>query len=325
MNRVRCSAIVSLSAALVGLPPCDAFAQAYPTKVIRMIVPYPAGGTTDIIARPIAQRLSQTLGQQVIVDNRAGAGGTLGADVAAKAPADGYTVFVGAVHHTIATSLYKKLPYRFERDFTPLTVTAFVPNVVIVHPSVPATSVKELIELAKAKKGQLNFGSAGSGTTHHLSGELFKSMAGVDILHVPYKGGAPMMNDLLGGQVSLAFETQPSALPHIKAGKVRALAVTTAKRSSALPDVPTVAEAGLPGYEATTWYGLLVRSGTPKEIVARLYGETIKALETPELKERLTQLGAQPGGITQEEFAALIKADTEKWAKVVKESGATVE
>jgi tripartite-type tricarboxylate transporter receptor subunit TctC len=316
---------LAVVAATVTLAPVQAAAQAYPQKVITMIVPYPAGGTTDIIARPIAQRLSHTLGQQVIVDNRAGAGGTLGAAIVAKASADGYTILVGAVHHAIATSLYKKLPYSFEKDFTPLTVTAFVPNVLVVNPKVPANSVKELIDLAKAKKGQLTFGSAGSGTTHHLAGELFKSMAGVDILHIPYKGGAPMMNDLLGGQVSMAFETQPSALPHIKAGKVRALAVTTAKRSEALPEVPTLAEAGLAGYEATTWYGLLVRSGTPKDVVDRLYTEIVKALQTPELTERLTQLGAQPGGITQEQFAALIKTETAKWARVVKESGATAE
>ncbi|MGH8770114.1 MAG: tripartite tricarboxylate transporter substrate binding protein [Burkholderiales bacterium] len=297
----------------------------WPSTTITMVVPFPAGGTTDLITRPIAQKLSEVLKQPVIVDNRGGAGGTIGAAAVAKAAPDGNMLLVGAVHHTIATSLYKKLPYDFEKDLTPVTVLAFVPNILVVHPAFEAKSVKDVISMAKAKAGGLTYGSAGNGTSHHMAGELFKSMAGVDIQHVPYKGGAPMMTDLIGGSINMAFETSASATPQIKSGKVRPLAITTAKRSPSFPDLPTVAEAGVPGYEVLTWYAVLAPKGTPKEIVARLHSEILKILQTSDIKQRLADIGAEPGGITPEQFAQLIRAETVKWAKVVKDSGATVD
>lgn len=302
-----------------------ALADTWPSKPITIVVPFPAGGTTDLITRPVAQKLSEALKQPVIVDNRGGAGGTLGAGNVARAAPDGYTLLVGAVHHTIATTLYKKLPYDFEKDLVPITVMAWVPNILIVHPSVPAKNVQELIALAKAKPGSVTYGSAGSGTSHHMAAELFKSMAKVDLQHIPYKGGGPMMNDLIGGQVNLAFETAASATPQIKAGKVKPLAITTAKRSPALPEVPTIAESGLAGYEVLTWYGLLAPAGTPKEIISRLHTEVSKILQTPDIKERLAGISSDPGGNTPEEFAKVIRQETVKWAKVVKDSGATVD
>jgi tripartite-type tricarboxylate transporter receptor subunit TctC len=302
-----------------------AAAQQYPSKTITMIVPFPAGGTTDILARPIAQKLSEKLGQQVIVDNRPGAGGTLGAGIVAKAASDGHTLLVAAVHHTIATSLYKKLPYNFEKDLAPVTVIAFVPNVMLVNPSLPVKNVKDVIAMAKAQPGKLAYGSAGAGTTHHIAGEMFKTMAGIDIVHVPYKGGAPMMTDLIGGQVQMAFETSASAMSQIRGGKVKPLAVTTAKRSPALPDIPTIAESGIAGYELTTWYGVVAPAGTPKEIISKLQTEIANMLKTPDMKKRWEEQAAEPGGITPEEFAKIIHADTVKYAKVVKESGATVD
>jgi tripartite-type tricarboxylate transporter receptor subunit TctC len=302
-----------------------ASAQTWPTKTITIVVPFPAGGTTDLITRPIAQKLSEALKQPVVVENRGGAGGTLGAASVARAAPDGYTLLVGAVHHTIATSLYKKLTYSFEKDFVPITVLAFVPNIVVLHPSVPAKNIQELIALAKSKPGAITYGSAGSGTSHHMAAELFKSMAGVDIQHVPYKGGGPMMNDLIGGQINLAFETAASATPQIKSGKVKPIAITTAKRSPTMPDVPTVAESGLPGYEIVTWYGLLAPAGTPREIVTRLHDEVAKILQTPDMKERLAGISSEPGGNSSADFAEIIKRDTVKMAKVVKDSGATID
>jgi tripartite-type tricarboxylate transporter receptor subunit TctC len=301
-----------------------AAAQQYPTKVITLVVPFPAGGTTDILARPLAQKLSEALGQQVIVDNRPGAGGTVGATVVAKAAPDGHTLLMGAVHHTIATSLYKKLPYDFQKDFAPVTVAAFVPNILVVHPSVPAKNVKELLDLAKKQPGKLAYGSAGPGTTHHIAGEMFKVLGKVDIVHIPYKGGAPMMTDLVGGQVQMAFDTSASALAQVKSGKIRPLAVTTAKPTPILPDLPTIAET-LPGYELTTWYGILAPAATPKEVVSKLHREIVKALNSPDMKKRYEEQAALPGGISPEDFSKLIAADTAKYAKVVKESGATVD
>lgn len=301
-----------------------AAAQQYPTKVITLVVPFPAGGTTDILARPLAQKLSEALGQQVIVDNRPGAGGTVGATVVAKSAPDGHTLLMGAVHHTIATSLYKKLPYDFQKDLAPVTVAAFVPNILVVHPSVPAKNVKELLDLAKKQPGKLAYGSAGPGTTHHIAGEMFKVLGKVDIVHIPYKGGAPMMTDLVGGQVQMAFDTSASALAQVKSGKIRPLAVTTAKPTPILPDLPTIAET-LPGYELTTWYGVLAPAATPKEVVSKLHREIVKALNSPDMKKRYEEQAALPGGISPEDFSKLIAADTAKYAKVVKESGATVE
>ena len=304
------------------------YAQAgsYPTKPIRLVVPFPPGGATDILARAIGQRFSEVLGQPVIVDNRPGAGGNIGSELVAKAAPDGYTLLMGTVGtHAINPSLYAKMPYDHVKDFAPVILVAGVPNVLVVHPSVPARTVGEFIAYAKANPGKLNFASSGSGTSIHLAGELFKVMAGVQMTHIPYKGSAPAIQDLLGGQVQLMFDNLPSALPQIKAGKLRALAVTSANRTPALPDVPTVAEAGLAGFEASSWFGVLAPAGTPPATIARLNAEGVKWLATPEAKERMHNLGANAAGGTPEDFAAHIRAETVKWARVVKDSGAKAE
>jgi tripartite-type tricarboxylate transporter receptor subunit TctC len=324
MNKITSRAIRALLFFALAVS-TSVFAQAWPSKTITLVVPFPAGGTTDLISRPLAQKLSEVLKQPVVVENRGGAGGTLGAGVAARTAPDGYTFLIGAVHHTIATTLYKNLPYNFEKDFAPVTVVAYVPNIVVAHSSVAAKNMQELTALAKAKPGSITYGSAGNGTSHHMAAELFKSMAKVDMQHVPYKGGGPMMNDLIGGQINIAFETAASATPQIKGGKVKALAITTAKRSPSLPDLPTVAESGLPGYDVVTWYGMLAPAGTPKDIVARMNDEVRKILHTAEFKQRLADISSEPGDTTPEQFAELIKSDTLKWAKVVKESGATID
>jgi tripartite-type tricarboxylate transporter receptor subunit TctC len=304
----------------------DAFAQGYPAKPIRIVVPFTPGGTTDVLARAIGQKLTASWTQPVVVDNRPGAAGNIGSEVVAKAAPDGYTLLMGTVStHGINPGLYSKLPYDPVKDFAPVTLVAKVPNILVLHPSVPASSVTELIAHAKAKPGQLNFASSGNGTSIHLSGELFKTMAGVQMTHVPYKGSAPALTDLLGGQVSLMFDNMPTALPHVKAGRLKALAVTSAKRSPAIPQLPTMAEAGLPGFEATSWFGVLAPAATPKEIVGKLNGEIVRILKTPEVRAQLSGQGAEPVGDTPEEFAAHIKAEMAKWAKVVKESGARID
>jgi len=300
-------------------------AQAYPSKPIRWIVPFPPGGSTDLLARVVGQKLTESWGQQVIVENRGGAGGTLGAAEAARAPADGYTLLMGAIHHTIATSVYPKLPYDFQRDFAPITVVAIVPNVLVVNPAVPATSTKELIAYAKANPGKLTYGSAGMGTAHHLIGEVFNLRAGTEIVHVPYKGSAPAVADLIGGQVSIMYDTVASCLPHVKSGKLRPLAVATAKRSSALPDVPTIAESALPGFEVTTWFGALAPAKTSPEIVAKLNAEMVKILNMPDVRKRLLEAGAEPVGNAPEQMAAQIKRETEEFGKIVKQAKITVE
>jgi tripartite-type tricarboxylate transporter receptor subunit TctC len=321
--------MAGLAAAAVGLilmaATLDAQAQAYPSKPIRWIVPFPPGGSTDILARVVGQKLTESWGQQVIVENRGGAGGTLGAAEAARSPADGYTLLMGAIHHTIATSVYPKLPYDFQKDFAPITVVAIVPNVLVVNPSVPAKSTKELIAYAKANPGKLTYGSAGMGTAHHLIGELFNLRAGTEIVHVPYKGSAPAVADLIGGQVSMMYDTVASCLPHVKSGKLRPLAVATAKRSSALPDVPTIAESALPGFEVTTWFGALAPAKTPPEIVAKLNAEMVKILAMPDVRKRLLEAGAEPVGNTPGEMAAQIKRETEEFAKIVKQAKITAE
>ena len=321
-NLLRAAACAAVAAfALHG------HAQApYPAKPIRIVVPFPAGGTTDILARAVAQKLTDTTGQPVVVDNRPGAGANIGAELVAKSAPDGYTLLMGTVGtHAINASLYARMPYDHVKDFAPIILVAGVPNVLAINPSVPANSVQELIAYGKANPGKLNFASSGSGTSIHLAGELFKTMTGVQMTHVPYKGSAPAIADLLGGQVQLMFDNLPSALPHIKAGKLKALAVTSAQRSPALPDVPTVAESGLPGFEASSWFGLLAPAGTPKEIVARLNGEVAKWLATPEAKEKLASQGAIAAGQSSEDFVHHIAAETAKWQKVVKESGAKVD
>jgi len=298
----------------------------YPVKPIRMVVPFPPGGATDIMARGVAQRLTEVWGQPVVVDNRPGAGGNIGSELVAKAAPDGYTLEMGTVGtHAINPSLYSKMPYDHVKDFVPVILVAGVPNVLVVNPSVPANSMQELIAYAKANPDKLNFASSGSGTSIHLSGELFKVMAGVQMRHVPYKGSAPALQDLLGGQVQLMFDNLPPSLPQIKAGKLRALAVTTAVRAPALPDVPTIAESGLPGFEASSWFGVLAPAGTPPAIVTKLNAEIAKWLATPEAKEKMLAVGASIAGGTPEDFARHIATETAKWAKVVQESGAKVD
>jgi tripartite-type tricarboxylate transporter receptor subunit TctC len=301
-------------------------APAYPTKPIRLVVPFPAGGATDILAREVAKHLTDAWGQSVVVDNRPGAGGNIGSELVAKAAPDGYTLEMGTVGtHAINASLYSKMPYDHVKDFVPVILVAGVPNVLEVNPALPVNSVQELIAYAKANPGKLNFASSGSGTSIHLSGELFKVMAGVQMTHVPYKGSAPALQDLIGGQVQLMFDNLPPSLPQIKAGKLRALAVTSAGRAPALPDTPTVAEAGLPGFEASSWFGVLAPAGTPPEIVNKLNAEIAKWLASPGAKEKLANVGANIAGGTPEDFARHIQAETAKWAKVVKESGAKVD
>ncbi len=304
-----------------------AHAQApYPSKPIRLVVPFPAGGTTDIIARAVSQRLTETLGQAVVVDNRPGAGGNIGAELVAKSPPDGYTLLMGTVGtHAINPGLYAKMPYDHVRDFAPVILVAGVPNVLVVPAALPVNSVQELIAYAKANPGKLNFASSGSGTSIHLSGELFKTMSGVDIAHVPYKGSAPALQDLVGGQVQLMFDNLPSSLALIKGGKLKALAVTSAQRSAALPDVPTMIESGLPGFEASSWFGILAPAGTPKDAIAKLSGEVAKWLATPDAKEKMAAQGAIPAGLMPDEFTRHIAAETVKWQKVVKDSGAKVD
>lgn len=293
---------------------------------MRMIVPYPPGGSADILARAIGQRAGEGLGQPFVIDNRPGAGTAIGAEALAKSAADGYTVMMGTVSsHAINPTLSRKLPFDPVKDFTPIALVASIPFAMIVHPSVPARSVKEFIAFAKAKPGQLNYSSAGYGTSNHLAGELLKSMAAIDIVHVPYKGSAPALNDLIAGQVSLMFDLVLTAAPHIKSGAVRALAVTGVQRSGVLPDLPTVAQSGLPGYEVSAWFGIFAPADLPQPIVRRLNGEFVKAMQHPDLKHRLASQGADPLTSTPEEFAAFQRTEIDKWAKVVKASGIKVE
>jgi tripartite-type tricarboxylate transporter receptor subunit TctC len=320
-------AALSLAAALATLTPqAGAAADAYPAKPIRFVVAFPPGGGTDIIARSIAQKLSDRLAQQVVVDNRPGAGGNIGTDIVAKAAPDGYTMLMGSAGPlAINASLFASMPFDPVRDLAPVTLAASTPNVLVVHPSLEAATVKELIALARAHPGGINFASSGHGTPAHLAGELFNSMAGVKLVHVPYKGAAPALADLLGGQVQLMFSTMPPALPHVKDGKLRALAVTSAKRSPAAPDLPTVDEIALPGFEANTWHGVVVPARTPAAIVARLNREIVAILHLPDVVERFSSQGAEALGTTPEEFAAYIRSETLKWAKVVRDSGAKAE
>ncbi len=303
-----------------------ASAQTFPTKPIRIVVPFPAGGTTDVLARAVAQKLTESLGQAAVVDNRPGAGGNIGAELVAKSPPDGYTLLMGTVGtHAINPSLYPKMPYDHVKDFAPVILVAGVPNVLVINPSLPVNSVQELIAYAKANPGKLNFASSGNGTSIHLSGELFKTMAGIQMTHVPYKGSAPALQDLVGGQVQLMFDNLPSSLALIKAGKLKALAVTSLTRAAALPDVPTVAESGLPGFEASSWFGLLAPAGTPPPIVVTLNADVAKWLATPEAREKLLAQGANAAGGSPADFARHIAAETAKWQKVVRESGAKVD
>jgi tripartite-type tricarboxylate transporter receptor subunit TctC len=297
-----------------------AVAQSYPAHPINIVVPFPAGGTTDVLARAVGLELSKAVGQPVVVDNKPGAGATLGADFVTKAKPDGHTLLMGAVHHTIATSAYKKLPYDFQKDLAPITTVALVPNVLVVNLKLPAKNVKELLALAKAEPEKLTYGSNGSGTAQHLIGAQFESLGGVQLLHVPYKGSGPLATDLLGGQVNMSFDTITPVLQHIKGGKLRALAVTTARRSPALPDVPTLDESGLKGFNLGTWFGLLAPAATPKDIVMRLNTEIVKIVNSPDFRKKMEDIGAEPIGDTPAQMAKQIKDDTERFAKLVKDA-----
>lgn len=301
-----------------------ALAQEFPSKSIRFIVPFPPGGATDAFARIIGQKLNEGWGQQVVIDNRGGAGGNIAADLAAKSPADGYTIIIVGPSHAVNTSLYSKLSYHPVRDFSSITQVASVQTFLVVHPSVPVTSVKELIALARARPGELQYSSGGNGSSPHLAMELFKNLAKINLVHIPYKGTESVIG-LLRGEVSLLFENLISVGAHIKSGKVRVLAVGSSKRFAALPDVPTMAESGVPGYEMVLWFGVLAPAGTPNPIITKLNTEIVRALNAPDVRQRLLSQGAEPAGNSPEQFDALIKSEIKKWARVVKEAGLRVD
>jgi tripartite-type tricarboxylate transporter receptor subunit TctC len=322
MTMQRRTLMLALAAA--GLPAAQAQTTPWPNKPIRYIVPFAAGGTTDILARVVGEKLGLALGQTIVVDNKAGQGGSAGAAELARAAPDGYTIGGGTISsHAINATLYDKLPYDPVTSFEPITMFVTLPNVLVVHPSVPANNVRELIALLKAEPNKYSFGSAGVGTSQHISGELFNTMAGVKMQHIPYRGSGPMMPELLGGTLPVAFDNITTVIPHIKAGKLRALAVTTATRSGVAPEVPTMAESGLPGYELSSWQAVFAPAGTPKPIIDRLYTEIAKILKQPDVVKRLTDLGLDISGMPPAELAALIKADVPRLGKVVKDSGAT--
>ena len=302
-----------------------AHAQAWPSKPVSLVVPFPAGGTTDVLARALAERLSPAIGQPVIVENKPGAGATIGADYVAKAKADGHTLLIGAVHHTIASSVYKKLPYDFQKSFEPVTVIAMVPNVLVVNARTPAKNVNELVALIKAKPAEASYGSNGNGTAQHLIGTQFQQQTGTRLQHIPYKGSGPLATDLLGGQILMSCDTITPVLPHIKAGKLSPLAVTTAKRSPALPDVPTLQEAGLKDFDIGTWFGVLAPVGTPKSVLDRLSAEATKIIQSPDFRKRMDDIGAQPVGNSPAEMAAQIRSETDKFSLLVKAGNVTVE
>ncbi len=306
------------AASLLASP---AWSQAYPVKPVRFIVPWPTGGGTDVFARAIGQKLTDSLGQPFIVDNRPGAACNIGAELAAKSPPDGYTIIIATVTLATNPSMYAKLGFDPLKDLAPITLVAGVPHLLVVNPSLPVKSVKELIALAKSKPAQLNYASAGNGSPFHIAAELFKNLAGVDIVHVPYKGGGPAVTDVVGGQVHMTFANLVAVLPQVRAGRLRALGITSAKRSQAAPEIPTIAESGLPGYDFTSWFGVLAPADTPKEIITKLNTEIVKILNTPELKDRLSKDGADLVAGTSEEFASYLKAETAKWARVIKAAG----
>ena len=314
-----------LGTAALAAAPLAAWA-AFPDKPLRMVVPFPAGGAADLMARGLAQHLGEQLGQQVVIDNRGGAGGTVACEIVARAPADGYTLLFGTMGtQAINPALYPKLRYDPLKDFAPIALTHITPRVLVVGPSVKARTVAELLALARSKPGQLTYGSAGNGSSSHLSGALFESLAGVDLVHVPYKGSAPLLTDLLAGRVDATFDSFTVYEEHIKSGRVQALAVTSRNRMAALPQVPTLAESGLPGYEVSNWLGLLAPAGTSKEVVTALHGAVSRAMADAGMKRQLTALGIEPAASTPEEFGALVRSEIPKWARIVKASGAKVE
>jgi len=317
---------IALTIAVVLASGAGAHAQTYPAKPIRLIAPFPPGGSTDLLARLIGQKLTEAWGQQIIVENRGGAGGTIGVELAARAAPDGYTIVMGHIGTFGANpTLYPKLPYDAIRDFAPITLLAMVPNAMVVHPALPVHTVKDLLAIARAKPGQVLYGSGGSGSAAHLAMVYFELLAKVKLTHIPYKGTGPAIYDLIAGQTSTMITGMAALMPHIKSGKLRPIAVGTAKRLAVLPEVPTIAEAGVPGYEATQWYGILAPAATPREIVMKLNAEMVKALRLPDVKERLAGDGVLPVGNTPEEFAAHIKSEIARWAPVVKASGARPE
>ncbi len=319
----KCAAAMCAACVLAGVP---AFAQNYPVKPIRIIVPYTPAGTTDILARLIGQKMNENWGQPVIVDNRPGANGNIGTEIAARATPDGYTIIMGAAAtHSINNTLYPKLNWDAVKDFAPISLVAIVPNILVVNNSLPVKNVKELVAYAKANPGKLNYGSPGTGSTAHLSMELFKSMTGVSLNHIPYKGSAGVLADVMAGQISLTMDNIPVYLPQVKAGKIRALGVSSGRRTPAAPEIPTVSEAGVPGLEAVTWFGLLAPANTPKAIVGKLSAETARILKLPDVNKRVSELGAEPVGGTPQEYAAFIRSEIIKWRKVIKDAGVKLE
>jgi len=323
MKNYPCSLLITVATLLATAIP--AWAQQYPVRPIRLVVPFPPGGGTDTMARVIAPKLSEFLGQQVVAENRGGAGATIGAEIAAKSAPDGYTLMLATITNAIGASLYSKLNYDLVRDFAPITRLATTPHILVVHPSVPVKTVKEFVALAKAKPGELAYSSSGSGSAAHLAGELFNSLTGVKTTHVPYKGGGPSMIALVGGEVSVAFATMPSAIGYVRSGRLRGIAVTTERRSPSTPELPTIAETGVSGYEAGSWYGLSAPAGTSKNIITRLHAETLKVVGLPDVKERLFNAGFEIVTSTPEEFAAFTHNEIQKWGKIVKAAGLKVD
>lgn len=319
--------LLSVCSCLLAALVCPlAGAQPYPVKPVRIIVTFPPGGPTDIVGRSLAQKLAETLKQQFVVDNRAGAGGVVGTDIAAKSAADGYTLLLGTSSGlSLNPALNPKLPYNAFGDFAPISLIVVNPQILVLHPSLPANSVKDLIRLAKARPGQINYASVGQGSPNHLGIEMLKAMAGIDMVHIPYKGTAPALTDLLAGQVSLMFNSMPSVLPHVKSGKLKGIAVGSAKRSPAAPEIPTVSEAGVPGFEYVTWYGLFAPVGTPKDIVARLNAEVVRILADPELAQRFSSQGAEPSSTTPEQLAKFQRDEHERWKRVIQSAGIKLE
>jgi tripartite-type tricarboxylate transporter receptor subunit TctC len=317
-----CHVLLMIGAALAT----ESQAQNYPTRAVRLIVPFSAGGAADVPGRLLTQRMSEALGQQVVVDNRPGVGSALGAELAAKAAPDGYTLFMISNTHFVTAALHKKLPYDPINDYTPITQITSAPNILVVHPSLPARSVKELVALAKARPGQLDYASSGNGSTQHLTGALFCKMAGIQMTHIPYRGSGPVTADLLGGQVVVGFPGIAGMLPHIKAGKLRALGITSARRSSQLPDVPTISEAGIKGYEIVAWFGMAGPRGIARDVQMKLHGELLRILKNPDFQKSLVAVGQEPEWQdTPEGFLQFLKVEAAKWAQIVKDSGATVQ
>lgn len=312
--------------AAYALAPASAWAQGFPDKPLRLVVPFPAGGAADMMARGMAQRLGTQLGQQVVIENRGGAGGTTAAELVARAPADGYTLFFATMGtHAINPALYAKLRYDPVRDFAPVALTHTTPRVLVVGAAVPARTVKELIALARQKPGVLTYGSAGNGSSSHLSGALFESLAGVNMMHVPYKGSAPLLTDVLAGRVDMTFDSYTVYEEQIRSGRARALAVTSRTRLSSLPDIPTLAESGLAGYDVSNWLGVMAPANTPKAVIDKLNAALVRAMATPELRRQLTQLGIEPASSSPEEFSQLVRSEISKWQAIVKQSGATLD